>query len=161
MAYHRRRKTIRLAAEAYCQGNPFSITIGTYDRYPWFQLHHQLSTTTVDILLGLARNRGSSLYAWCIMPDHIHLLLSNDSILDFVRLFKGKLIPEGRLLNPRRRLWQRSFYDHALRMEEDLFEVAHYIWHNPVRAGIVDHAADYEFSGSLVWGNWRHFVRRG
>jgi len=161
MGDHRKRKKIRLPAEAYCQGHPFSITIGTYERYPWFQLHHSLSVTTADILLALVQNRASILYAWCTMPDHIHLLLSDENILDFVRLFKGKLIPAARLLNPRRRLWQRSFYDHAVRMEEDLFEVARYIWHNPVRAGMVDRPADYEFSGSLVWDDWRHCIGRG
>jgi hypothetical protein len=58
----------------------------------------------------------------------------------------GKL--PGRDIAP---LWQRRFYDHALRASESIEIVAGYIWNNPVRAGLVSEADDYPFSGSLVW----------
>lgn len=43
--------------------------------------------------------------------------------------------------------WQTSYYDHILRREEDLLDVANYIWDNPVRAGFVAQANRYEWSG--------------
>ena len=75
--------------------------------------------------------------------------------MDFVRLFKGKMIPHARAVHGGRRLWQRSFFDHALRKEEALQEVASYIWENPVRKGIVDQPAKYRWSGSFTWPEWR------
>jgi len=46
-------------------------------------------------------------------------------------------------------LWQRSFFDRALRREETVEAVALYIFNNPVRAGLVRRAADYPLSGSF------------
>jgi REP element-mobilizing transposase RayT len=48
-------------------------------------------------------------------------------------------------------IWQISFYDHFLRKDEDLRQVANYIVENPVRKGLVDNWRDYELCGSLVW----------
>ncbi len=49
-------------------------------------------------------------------------------------------------------LWQKSYYDHVLRTEEDVRKVARYIVANPVRAGLVRTASDYPYCGSFVWG---------
>jgi putative transposase len=155
------RKRIRLANSAYRQGHAFSITIATEGRYPWFRRYCELAATTTDLLADLAKNRGTALHAWCIMPDHIHLLLQDKDIVEFVRFFKGRLTPEARRLEPGRALWQRSFYDHALRWEESLSDVALYIWQNPVRAGIIDCASDYPWSGSLVWPDWKAMLGAG
>jgi len=54
------------------------------------------------------------------MPDHVHFLLQGKGIVDFIRQFKGKLTPQARAVEPGRKLWQRSFFDHALRKEESL-----------------------------------------
>jgi REP element-mobilizing transposase RayT len=95
------------------------------------------------------------------MPDHIHLLLQDKDIVDFVRLFKGRMTPKAFAIEPGRRLWQRGFYDHALRKEESLEVVALYIWENPVRTGMVDDPAKYAWSGSEVWPDWRELYGRG
>jgi REP element-mobilizing transposase RayT len=47
-------------------------------------------------------------------------------------------------------VWQRSFYDHPLRKDEDLLKVAEYIIYNPVRKGLVEDWRDYPFS----WHKW-------
>jgi hypothetical protein len=47
-------------------------------------------------------------------------------------------------------LWQRSYFEHVMRDDEDTFQVARYILDNPVRAGIVRNPEDYPFLGSLT-----------
>jgi REP element-mobilizing transposase RayT len=89
------------------------------------------------------------------MPDHCHLLLRDNNVVEFMRLFKGKLTPVARTLESRRTLWQRSFYDHALRSTESIFEVSGYIWENPVKAKLVDTPEKYPLSGSLIWPQWQ------
>jgi REP element-mobilizing transposase RayT len=108
---------------------------------------------------NLASTFETKTYAWCIMPDHVHFLMQCNNVVNFVRTFKGRLTPEARQLNPKKRLWQRSFYDHALRREETLSEVSCYIWENPVRAEIVQNPEDYSWSGSEVWPSWRDLYR--
>jgi putative transposase len=152
------RKRIRLPVDAYSQDRAFSITIGTFRRYPWFGFYCELAEVAVRLLADLASARDAALYAWCVMPDHVHLLLQDRDIVDFVRLFKGNMTPKSRALDPSHVLWQRSFYDRGLRKEEPLITVSLYIWENPVRAGIVDHASSYTWSGSLVWPDWKQFL---
>ena len=93
------------------------------------------------------------------MPDHF--LLQGRRVVELVRQFKGKLTPQAQAVEPGRKLWQRSFYDHALRKEESLNDVARYIWANPVRARIVKEPAEYAWTGSEVWTDWRSFYGRG
>ena len=102
-----------------------------------------------------------SIYAWCIMPDHVHLLIQGTKIINFIRVFKGKLTPFARTIDPKRRLWQRSFFDHALRSDESLHKVAAYIWENPVRKDIVKEPLEYQWSGSEVWPNWHKYYQGG
>jgi hypothetical protein len=47
-------------------------------------------------------------------------------------------------------LWQRSYFEHVLRDDEDSFQVARYILENPVRTGMVRNPEDYPFLGSLT-----------
>jgi REP element-mobilizing transposase RayT len=151
------RKKIRLPLPVYNRGHAFFITISTFQKYPWFGKHSCLCETAIKLIRDLFAVNGDNVYAWCIMPDHVHLLIHGNDIIELVRLFKGKMTPVARSLEPDRRLWQRSFYDHALRREESLSEIAGYIWENPVRAGIVEKPDDYSWSGSEVWPNWDRY----
>jgi len=153
------RKKIRLPLSVYNQGHAFFITISTHQKHPWFKRHHRLCESAIALMQNVASANRIKNYAWCIMPDHIHFLIQGNEIIGFVRLFKGKLTPVARSINPRRSLWQRSFFDHALRKEESISDIACYIWENPVRAGIADKPIDYLWSGSEVWPNWRRFYR--
>jgi REP element-mobilizing transposase RayT len=155
------RRKIRLPRIEYRQGLTFFITIGTHQRYAWFREHPVLCEQSIELLKNLSQARGSILYAWCVLPDHIHVLLEDDDLIAFIRLFKGRMTPLARGKEPRRKLWQRSFFDHALRQEESIYRVALYIWENPVRAGIVEEPHEYPWSGSEVWPDFRNWYGFG
>jgi putative transposase len=79
--------------------------------------------------------------AFVVMPDHLHWLLelgSEGGVSEAVRVYRAKVS-----LALGRRIWQKGFYDRALRRDEDLVAVARYVVGNPVRAGIVDRVGDY------------------
>ena len=155
------RKRIRLPASVYEQGHTFFITISTYHKHPWFSQYPLLCQASVQLLKDLSSAHNFKVFAWCIMPDHIHFLVQGVNIINFVRLFKGKLTPIARSIEPGRKLWQRSFFDHAIRKEESLHNIACYIWENPIRAKITDEPTRYRWSGSEVWPDWRSFYGRG
>jgi REP element-mobilizing transposase RayT len=85
--------------------------------------------------------------AWVIMPDHVHWLFQLGEYMDLsaaIKRFKAcsaRRVNEH--LNRRGALWQKSFYDHALRKDEDVRGVARYIVANPLRAGLVEKVGDY------------------
>jgi len=149
------RRKIRLDRYLYGFEHIFSLTITTFGRYRWFSAYPKLADEFITILINCARTRSCELYAWCVMPEHTHILIRDEDVVDFVRLIKGRATPIARQFEPGRRLWQRSFYDHALRSEDDVSQIARYIFENPVRAGLTDNLTAYRWSGSLVWENWR------
>ena len=150
-----KRKTIRLPKEAYRNGHPFFITICTYQRRPYFADHPPLADELTMILKACAEQRKAKLYAWCIMPDHIHLLVEDSDIQQFIRGIKGRCTPIARQLLSGEKLWQRSYYDHAAREDESVNQIAVYIWNNPVRRRLVVCPSQYPISGSLDWPDWR------
>ena len=61
--------------------------------------------------------------------------------------FKVVVTPQARKHGIQGQLWQRGYFDHIVRREEKLGQVAEYILNNPVRAGLVRDWAQYQFSG--------------
>jgi len=61
-----------------------------------------------------------------------------------IKLLKGK---SARAINQRLQhagpLWQKEYYDRAIRKNDDIKQVARYIVANPLRSGIVNHIGDY------------------
>jgi len=91
------------------------------------------------------------------MPDHVHLLLEPSEscdIITFVGQFKNLVQREAWKHGVQGAFWQLSFWDHFLRADEAVPVVAAYILENPVRAGLVQTASDYPFSGSLTMDVW-------
>lgn len=92
-------------------------------------------------------------YAWCLMPDHLHLLVQplggGITISRFVQGLKSITTGLYWELGGAGKLWQRGFYDHILRDEEDPTTVAEYILHNPLRKGLVESAEKYLYSGIM------------
>jgi len=46
-------------------------------------------------------------------------------------------------LNRTGALWQRAYYDHAIREDEDIRKIARYIISNPLRSGLVSDIGKY------------------
>lgn len=68
--------------------------------------------------------------AWVVMPDHVHWLFQlgeNSDLSAAMKRFKACSARRVNLhLHRRGALWQKSFYDHALRQDEDLRGMARY-----------------------------------
>jgi REP element-mobilizing transposase RayT len=87
------------------------------------------------------------------MPDHAHLLLVGSvksNLIDFMKRFK-QLSGFAYKTDAGRQLWQKGYYDHIARREEDLESIARYIFENPCRAGIVCDPASYAYSGGRYY----------
>jgi putative transposase len=146
------RKNIRLARTNYeIPSRIFSITICTWNRRPLFKNRTCAQSITASVHTG-PFGKCTDRYAFCLMPDHLHLQMAplQGNLIDHItkwKSFTGSLLRSEGLQGS---CWQRGFYDHALRKEEDLRTVAEYIVHNPVRAGIVASWREYPYS----WPRW-------
>jgi putative transposase len=92
--------------------------------------------------------------AYCLMPDHVHLLVEGLTANAELRSLAKRLKQGSGQLYAHRfsgRLWQEGYFDRVLRNDEDARRVARYILDNPVRAGLVEHPTLYRYLGSGVW----------
>ena len=151
------RKRIRLDASVYAEpGRLCSVTIAVKTRRPVFATH-TVAEPAVEVLKYLADRHQVPIHAFCIMPDHVHLLLEPSEscdIITFVGQFKNLAQRAAWKQGIHGAFWQLSFWDHFLRADEAVAVVAAYILENPVRAGLVQTAHDYPFSGSMTMDGW-------
>jgi putative transposase len=113
---------------------------------------------TLIVLKSNAQWFDFRIWAYCFMPDHVHFLVAGGQEADlwnFIHQFK-----QASGFNFKRKtgkkLWQRSFYEHVLREEEDVSQVCLYIFQNPMEAGLVKDFREWPFSGSEVF-EWKNF----
>ena len=96
--------------------------------------------------------RGFKVLAYCIMPDHLHMLLEGMSdeadLREAVRAWKQRTGYNWKARTGAR-LWQPGFHDRVLREGDDPRSVVRYILLNPVRAGLAQAPRDYPWLGSL------------
>jgi putative transposase len=85
--------------------------------------------------------------AWVVMPDHVHWLFQLGDLVTLSTAMKAFKARSAQRLNEKLvrsgPIWQKAYYDHALRGDEDMQGIARYIVGNPLRAGLVDRIGDY------------------
>ena len=101
-----------------------------------------------------------AVYAYCVMPDHFHFLVSGmnsaSNLPAFVKNLKHTTSREyHREFSGT--LWQKKFYDHILRSHDNSAGVAGYTWMNPVRKGLCRDPREFPYSGSFVI-DWRKAI---
>jgi REP element-mobilizing transposase RayT len=93
------RKPIRLPSAVYSEpGRLFSITIGTSPKAPIFA-DVSFGLACVELLKEVREKQGLRVYAYCLMPDHVHLLAamtSREPISSAVKSWKSLCYGERR-----------------------------------------------------------------
>jgi hypothetical protein len=79
----------------------------------------------------------------------LHYPDKTPSIIDFVNQFKGKSTAIAWKYGIKRNLWQKRWYDHILRRNQDVRKSGEYILNNPVRRGLVEDWHEYPYCGYL------------
>ncbi len=113
--------------------------------------------------------RKYSLWAYVIMPNHVHVVLQPDeawvkrlepgndkraqyekgtlaAILHSLRSYTAK--EANKVLGRRGKFWQGEAYDHWVRYNGELQRIVHYVENNPVRAALVKNPEDWRYSSA-------------
>ena len=106
--------------------------------------------------------------AWVVLPEHMHAVWSlpptdsdystrwNQIKGGFSRCIPpGERISKSRTAKRERGIWQRRFWEHLIRDDEDLARHLDYTHYNPVKHGYVRRAVDWPFS------SFHRFVDQG
>jgi len=130
-------------------GQSHFVTFCCYHRCPRF-------TTDADRRVfenALERVRRSfrlRVYAYVVMPEHIHLLVSEPERANLSDALKS--LKQGvarRLIGDADHFWQKRYYDFNLRHHAQFVEKLHYIHCNPVKRGLSERPEDWPWSSFL------------
>lgn len=161
----RRRERRRIEAP----GEARFLTFSCYHRLPLFG-NEAIKHAFVDHLAHVRQATHFRLYAWVVMPEHVHLVLEPrlpdypvPRVLTQLKShFAGRVLRRWRKLdapvlnrlvdrNHKHRFWQAGGgYDRNLHRDGEFEQKVNYIHENPVRRGIADRAIDWPWS-SAAW----------
>jgi REP-associated tyrosine transposase len=117
----------------------YSLTFCAFSRSERFRTPGIIEML-VRAILTAALEFEFDVLAYCVMPDHVHLLVQGMTASAALRPFVASVKQRSGYEFKRRtgqRLWQKGYYERTLRRDEDLLTVARYIEANPVRAALV------------------------
>ncbi|MDZ7658681.1 REP-associated tyrosine transposase [Fodinibius sp.] len=96
------------------------------------------------------------LYAYCIMPNHVHLVLkmlqknNNNATPALTKVLQNlksyTALKCNRILNRTGSFWQAESFDRVIRDEEELESTIRYVLNNPVKANLVDSWTAWPYS---------------
>jgi putative transposase len=102
--------------------------------------------------------------ATVILPDHLHAIWTlQEQDADFALrwrliksafshgLMRGERISTSRVSKGERRIWQRRYWKHTLRDQDDFSRHLDYIHFNPVKHGYAPRVQDWPYSSFLRW----------
>jgi len=142
----------RLDPDLYrISGQPCSFTIRAYGRLRPFA-EPRFAAIAQQCLLESRARYGCEVDAYCIMPDHVHLVATpftdRASSLTFVDRFKGLTsFRLGRAGSGNSKVWQPRYHDHLIGPDDVLERIIEYILDNPVRQSLCLQPEDYPWSG--------------
>ncbi len=166
--------------QAYRISNPWAVHFETCTITDWIDIFTRpvFADIVLDSLRYCQSNKGLQIYAWVLMTNHIHLIVSSDKtplndILRDLKKFTAKNIYEellnnkysesrrdwmlrtfqargmGNAENSAFQIWQPGFHPVELKNRDIAEQRLNYLHDNPVRAGFVRQAWDYRYSSAI------------
>jgi putative transposase len=165
---------LRLAMPAglkryYGQGDLHFITFSCYRRLPLLKTTRARNLLVKE--LGRVRDAmGFRLIGYVVMPEHVHLLISEprsetpSTVLHRLKLGVARKLRKQKRANagqlplpfvrprePLRAFWQARFYDFNVYSRGKEREKVNYMHANPVKRGLVKHPRDW------TWSSWANY----
>jgi putative transposase len=155
----------------YVPGGTYFFTIVTHERRPLFAAENN-RTLLREAIQKQQEKRPFEIIACVLLPDHMHLIVSLPPGDDKYSLRIGQIkeafttsylrqggtepkVSRSRTKHRERAIWQRRFWEHTVRDEDDLQRCADYVHWNPVKHALAKRPYDWE------WSTFRNFVARG
>jgi len=141
----------------YVKGGTYFFTVNLLDRNKSLLVEH------IDLLRESIRFVKSQkpfyIDAWVVLPDHLHAVLTlPDDDVDYSSRWReikkrfSKSLPKTKFLTQTRKrknergIWQRRFWEHTIRDDNDYWHHVNYVHFNPLKHGLVSQVADWPYS---------------
>ncbi len=128
--------------------------------------------TNIELLRQAFKNAKKffnfKIVAICVLPNHIHVILNPENIKEYPKIITsikyyfsknynvGVETPTYGYINKGEKgVFQRRFFEHTIKDEEELNNQINYIHYNPVKHGLVNNVKDWQYS------SFHKFVEQG
>jgi putative transposase len=134
------------------EGDHHFVTFSCYRRLPYLNNDHA-RTTFLKILEQTRRRHQFYLFGYVLMPEHVHILLSEPKLQPLSNTFRTLKGETSKLLKDNRpQFWQRRYHDFNVLTHPKFSEKLRYLHRNPVERGLVTNPEDYP------WSSYRHWL---
>jgi len=145
-----REKKHRLPSEYYT--GEVSVAFTLCLRGSGCFVENEFKETCVDALHIITAQYKCMVPVYCFMPDHQHIILTgttpDSNVMKAIIAYKQRTgFWLSKHINGIR--WQKDFYDHVIRSNENIKTQVRYVLDNPVRKGIVPNWQEYPHTGSV------------
>jgi putative transposase len=154
---------------AFLEGGTFFFTVVTYQRCPIFTEESSVNLLRQCFKTTMAKYP-FTINAIVVLPDHLHTIWTlPDGESDFSTRwkivkaafsqhysgFRVKDISKSMIKKNEKGIWQRRFWEHTIRSEEDYHQHCDYIHYNPVKHGLVSSPVSWKYS------SFKDFAKKG
>ncbi len=148
----------------YGQGHLHFLTFSCYQRRPLLD-NDAARDVFVEALNEIRDRYHFSLFGYVLMPEHVHLLISESPPLnpsDILKVLKQRVARDLRRMssNPAdlslkelARFWQPRFHDFNVYSSAKIREKLEYMHRNPVARRLVAHPEDWP------WSSWSFYAK--
>jgi REP-associated tyrosine transposase len=145
---------MRCKKEDFVSGAIFHVYNHVIDNYDLFYDDEDYSYM-ISVMEENLHNIPGSVFAYCLMPNHYHFLIRQESDIEVYRLFNYTFITYAHYFNnkyDRKGPIFRSPLQHKI-IDNDLYllQLCKYIHLNPVRKNLVSHASEWLYSNYNDW----------
>jgi len=110
-----------------------------------------------SVILEAKKKYGYVLHNFCIMPNHIHLLITPAKNTNLSRIMQWIKTKSAKIWNQKHEtsghLWGERFFSRIIKDIDDFSTVFNYIDRNPVKAGLVNNPQEWRYSGAFYIKN--------
>jgi putative transposase len=129
------------------------ITFSCYRRQPLLQ--SSIAAICFEVELERVRRwYGIRVYGYVVMPEHVHLLLSEPdrTRLSVALQMLKQLVSRKLRATDARRFWQLRYYDSLIKNHDEHCSALRYIHRNPVKRNLCARPEDWP------WSSFRHYA---
>jgi len=106
---------------------------------------HLSNAEIANLVAGALRffdGKRYELFSWCIMPNHVHVVVrifDANKLASVLHSWKTYTAREAnKILGCEGSFWQREYYDHLIRNDDELFRTIIYVLENPIKSNLKD-----------------------
>ena len=115
------------------------------------------------------------LYAIVVMPDHFHMIINPENMKDYpliiscikreftkllddnLKIKIAKALTKSQIKHRESGVWQRRYFEHTIRNQDDLNYLTDYIHYNPVKHNLTMSAKQWRYSSFMKFVNNHYY----